>query len=245
MTMAVALAEDLWWIPTCEPVDGDPDRHVHASVYLLAGPTGWILVDAGPPDATAIRTAVDELTDGAGVDTIVMTHTNLPHAGDIGAHDARVLSATDIPDEFGGYGEFWKLDETHDVCGRAVSFIKPPMTDHVYSLWVFDHGTGTLFVSEALGNYHRAGDCETVWDGPETAVDAIDLDDYCRDRLPWLQYVVPVKFRSTLERRLDGVPVELVAPSHGTPVAGRHLDVYVDRLMAVTEAIAADWPLQG
>ncbi|MFB6171311.1 MAG: MBL fold metallo-hydrolase [Haloarculaceae archaeon] len=242
--MPVELADGLWWIPQCEPVGDDDDRHVHASVYLLTGAGGNVLVDAGPPDAAHVREAVEDVTDGAGVDALVMTHTNLPHAGDVGAYeDARVYSATDIPPEFGGYGELWKIDETHDVCGREISFVKPPMTDHVYSQWPFDHDTGTLFTSEALGNYHRPGRCTEVWDAPERAVATEDVDAYCRDRLPWLQYARPESFRETLERRLGRFDVDRVAPSHGTPVTAAHLPAYVERLLTVTAGIADDWPL--
>lgn len=252
------LTDGVWWIRSCEAVDrgarhaadsadgtrAAAESHVHASVYLLEGPDGWILVDAGPPDAAHVREAVADLTDGAGVEAVVMTHTNLPHAGDIGQYeDARVYSATDIPPEFGDYGELWKLTETHDVCGREISFVKPPMTDHIYSLWLFDHDSGTMFTSEALGNYHRPGRCDEVWDAPDRAIDAADVDAYCRDRLPWLQYVDPEAFRSTLLDRLDPYDVDWVAPSHGTPVAGDHLETYLDQLLTVAQGISEDWPL--
>ena len=240
--MSVQLAEDVHWVGTCE--DAGEGRHVHVSVYLVDAGGEYILVDAGPPHDTDIGAEVDRLTGGEGVDTLLLTHTNMPHTGHVHEYadrGVRVLSATDIPEEFGGYGELWSRDETVELAGREFSFPKPPMTDHVYSLWLYDHGSGVLFSSEALGNYHPPGRCESVWDGSGGEVSRGDIEAYVRDRLPWVRYVAPEKLESTLRDRLRGYDVSCVAPGHGTPVAGDRLDAYLDRLMAVVREVAGEW----
>ncbi|MEF8907891.1 MAG: MBL fold metallo-hydrolase [Haloarculaceae archaeon] len=240
--MSVQLAEDVHWVGACE--DADSGRHVHVSVYLVDAGDEYILVDAGPPHETDIGDEVDRLTGGQGVDTLLLTHTNMPHTGHVHEYadrGARVLSATDIPEEFGGYGELWSRDETVELAGREFSFPKPPMTDHVYSLWLYDHDSGVLFSSEALGNYHSPGRCESVWDGPGGEVSRADIGAYVHDRLPWVRYVVPGKLESTLRERLGGYDVSYVAPGHGTPVASDHLDAYLDRLLDVVEEVAEEW----
>ena len=240
--MSVQLTEDVHWVGSCE--DAGESRHVHVSVYLIDTGDEYVLVDAGPPHETDIGDEVDRLTGGAGVDTLLLTHTNMPHTGharEYADRGVRVLSATDIPEEFGGYGELWNRDETVDLAGRAFSFPKPPMTDHVYSLWLYDHGSGVLFSSEALGNYHPPGRCEAVWDELGDEVSRAEVEDYVRDRLPWVRYVAPEKLESTLRNRLDGYDVSYVAPGHGTPVAGEHLDAYLDRLMDVVREVAGEW----
>ncbi len=247
--MSVQLTEDVHWVGTCE--DAGPDRHVHVSVYLIETGDGYVLVDAGPPHETDIGDEVDRLTGGAGVDTLLLTHTNMPHTGH--AHEyadrgVRVLSATDIPEEFGGYGELWNRDETVELAGRAFSFPKPPMTDHVYSLWLYDHDSGVLFSSEALGNYHPPSRCGAVWgarrggdEAGEWEVSRRDIEAFVRDRLPWVRYIAPEKLESTLRERLGGYDISYVAPGHGNPVAGNHLDAYLDRLMDVVEEVAGEW----
>ena len=247
--MSVQLTEDVHWVGTCE--DAGPDRHVHVSVYLIEAGDEYVLVDAGPPHETDIGDEVDRLTGGAGVDTLLLTHTNMPHTGH--AHEyadrgVRVVSATDIPEEFGGYGGLWNRDDTVELAGRAFSFPKPPMTDHVYSLWLYDHDSGVLFSSEALGNYHPPGRCGAVWgagrddhEAGEWEVSRRDIEAFVRDRLPWVRYVAPEKLESTLRERLGEYDISYVAPGHGNPVAGDHLDAYLDRLMDVVEEVAAEW----
>lgn len=241
MARAVELTDGVHWISTCHDVSAG---HAHSSVYLLSG-EGTVLVDAGMAEDSGIPDEVNRLTSGDPVDAIVFTHTNLPHTGNIGAvsgEETRVISSTRIPAEFGNYGEVWKIDETLDVAGRRVSFIKPPMTDHIFSLWLFDHGSRTLFMSEALGNYHQPGRCAEVWTDEETAIASEDIDAFCRERLTWLQYVIPEKLRVVLDDRIPD-EVEYLAPIHGNPVAASQLDAYLDRFMAVAAEVSADWPL--
>jgi len=245
--MSVQLTDDIHWLGTCEDVR-DRDRHVHVSVYLVDAGDEYVLVDAGPPHEPDIDDEIDRITGGQGVDTLLLTHTNMPHTGH--AHQyadrgARVLSATDIPEEFGDYGELWKRDDTVEIAGREFSFPKPPMTDHVYSLWLYDHDSGVLFSSEALGNYHTAGQCDAVWDADGGEIAREDIAAYVRDRLPWVRYVVPGKLESTLRDRLGGYDISHVAPSHGTPIAGDTLETYIDRLMDVVEEAADEWTEPG
>lgn len=247
MTRTVELTEGVEWISTCLDVDAG---HAHGSVYLLSGGNenegeGTVLVDAGSPDDSGIPSTVDRLAGGGSVDAIVLTHTNLPHTGNIGRfrdEDTRVISATSIPAEFGDYGEAWKIDETAEVAGRRLSFIKPPMTDHVFSMWVFDHGSGTLFMSEALGNYHAPGRCADVLDGDAEPIPRGMIDAFCRERLPWLQYVNPDRLRSVLDDRIPD-DVEYLAPIHGNPVGAARVDAYLDQFVDVAAGIADDWPL--
>ena len=239
--MSVQLTEDVHWVGACEDAR---DRHVHVSVYLVEAGEEWVLIDAGPPHETDIGDEVDRITGGEGVDTLLLTHTNMPHTGH--AHEyadrgVRVLSATDIPEEFGGYGELWRRDDTVEVAGRPFSFPKPPMTDHVYSLWLYDHDSGVLFSSEALGNYHTEGQCTGVWGDGGTEITREDIEAFVRDRLPWVRYVVPEKLESTLRARLGEYDVSYVAPGHGNPVAGDRLETYLDRLMDVVREVAGEW----
>jgi flavorubredoxin len=244
MSPSVRLTEDVHWVGTCEAVEGTDGRHVHVSVYLIEAGDEYVLVDAGPPHTPDIDDEIDRLTGGEGVDTLLLTHTNMPHTGGVAGYadrGARVLSATDIPEEFGDYGERWHREETVELAGRRFSFPKPPMTDHVYSLWLFDHDSGVLFSSEALGNYHSPDRCEAVWDADGGAIARADIEAFVRDRLPWVRYVVPGKLESTLRARLGEYGIAYVAPGHGNPIAGSRLDAYLDRLMEVVERVAGEW----
>lgn len=242
--MRVELTDDVTWVPHERTADG---RRVHTSMYVVEAADGVVLVDAGAYHAEEPRRTVRDLAPD-GVDTVLLTHTSYPHTRDVPElyeGGARVVTAAGIPDEFGmSYGEMWKLGERTSaeatVEGRTFEFVKSPLTDHVYSLWIFDRASGVLFTAEALGNYHDADRPTALWDAPgEIAADRVE--SFCRDRLPWMQYVDPEAVRSTLESRLAPYDVEWVAPSHGNPVAGSALDAYVDAFVETAETMAAEW----
>lgn len=243
------LTDDVTWVPHSHAENG---THVHTSMYVVDAPDGSVLVDAGAYHDEAVRTRVDSLAPD-GISTVLLTHTSYPHTRDVPTlHESgtRVVTAAGIPDEFGmSYGEMWKLGEatasTATVDGRRFEFVKSPLSDHVYSLWIYDHASGVLFTSEALGNYHAPDGRTELWDEP-TAIDADRIEAFCRDRLPWMQYTDPTSIRDTLESRLEPYEVTWVAPSHGNPVSGACLSSYLEAFVSAAEAQADEWtPPEG
>lgn len=240
--MAVELVDGVHWLPRCHEVDG---RHLHVSVYLIEGADGYVLVDTGARGDDSIREEVEALTEAAGVDTVVFTHSSLPHTGNAAvyhAEGARIVSATSLLAEMGmAYAEEWLIDEEPEICGRRFSFVKPVFSDHVFSQWVVDHEAGVLFPSETFGNYHDPGECALTWDDLADGITEADVDEYCRDRLPGMAYVLPETLEAALRARLDAYDVRYVAPSHGNPIPGDRVDEYVDRLLDVASRFAEDW----
>jgi hydroxyacylglutathione hydrolase len=59
---------------------------VPVSVWLIDHGQGWSLVDAGLPDsADRLVTGIRELTDGQGVQRVLLTHAHYDHAGGLAA----------------------------------------------------------------------------------------------------------------------------------------------------------------
>ncbi len=236
------LTTDVAWFPESHEID---DRRIHTAMYQIDAPDGQILVDAGGIDDLEAGADTIESTD---ISTVLLTHTSYPHTRDVPMlhqSETRVVTAAGIPDEFGmSYGEMWKLGEaatgTTTIEGRTFDFIKSPLTDHVYSLWIYDHTDAVLFTAEALGNYHTAGSETATWTDPSD-IDTDQITAFCRDRLPWLQYSDPASIRSTLTARIAPYDIEWIAPSHGNPVAGSCLDAYVDAFIETAEKLADTW----
>lgn len=245
---SIQLTDDVTWVPHSHEEDG---RHVHTSMYLVDAPDGTVLVDAGAYHDEDVRSQVASLAPD-GIATVLLTHTSYPHTRDVpDLHESgvRVVTAAGIPDEFGmSYGEMWKLGESTaseaSVDGRRFEFVKSPLSDHVYSLWIYDHRSGVLFTSEALGNYHAPAGRTDLWEDP-SAIDVDRIEAFCRDRLPWMQYTDPAAIRDTLDSRLDPYDVEWVAPSHGNPVSGACLSSYLAAFVSAAESQADEWTPPG
>jgi len=242
--MTVPVTESVEWLNQCYDHGADGDRHEHVSLYLLRAGEDTILIDSGSfYHREEITAAVDDATDGAGPDAIVLSHSDYPHAGNVaplgGAGDDVELVASSgspaqqgLPDarkcEIGGQLE---------VKGRTLSFIDPPLADRSHTTWIFDHGDGVLFTADGFGNYHDPGQCDyTSGDFPNTTP-TDDVHAYHRDNLVWLRYVAPEKVNRTLDAIFAAFDVEAVAPIHGNPIEGDDLDVYRERLTEAMERI--------
>ena len=240
--MVTQLTDDLYWLERCTSVDG---RHLHVSAYLYVTEAGNILIDSGPHGDESIAAEVDQLTDGDGVDTVLFTHSSLPHTGNAAAFHAdgaRVISSTSLLAEMDmGYAEEWRIDEQPTIHGRTFSFVKPVFSDHIFSQWIFDHEEGVLFPSETFGNYHDPGDCAHVWASDAVPIPEDDIRAYCQDRLPGMKCIRPELLEEGLRARLETYDVSLVAPSHGTPIESDHVDAYVERLITVATRFSQDW----
>lgn len=240
--MATEILDGVYWINKCRTVN---DQHLHVSVYLIEENNRYILIDAGAYDENTIVEEVNSLTDGEGVDTVLFTHTSLPHTGkasEFHERDANIITSTSLPAEMGmKYGEEWLIDEQPEIHGREFAFLKPIYSDHIFSQWIFDKKQSILFPSETFGNYHSYEHCGAVWDGPEFEIAEEDINRYCRDRLSGMQYIIPERLESTLTSKLDEFDIEYIAPSHGNPIAAKHIDEFVARFVEVAADISNDW----
>lgn len=240
--MVTQLTDELYWLERCT---AEGDRHLHVSAYLLTTDDGNILIDSGPRGDDTIAEEVDQLTGGDGVDTVLFTHSSLPHTGNAAAFHAtgaRVISATSLLAEMDmTYAEEWLIDEQPTIHGREFSFVKPVFSDHIFSQWIYDHDAGVLFPSETFGNYHDPGECSRNWDDAAAPIPEKDIRAYCIDRLPGIAYIRPELLEKGLRSRLETYDPTLVAPSHGTPIREEYVDEYIDRLLAVTRQLSDDW----
>lgn len=229
--MTVQLAPDVHWLHNCTDV---ADRHMHLSTYLIEGAEGNVLVDTGANlHREAITEAATALTDGEGIDTIVLTHSTLEHTANAGDFQNRwpgveVISSTAVPEVMGTpTAAEWKLGQTVDVAGEEVSFLRPLLTDNLFTVWMHHPASGVLFTSEAFGRYHTAGTCAAsplrVGDDPEAFANVFK---YCADRLEFLKFVERERLSGAVADTLADREVDLLAPAHGNPLPADDLDAY-------------------
>jgi len=240
--MVKEVTDDVYWITNCEDNNSD---HMHASVYLIDGNEGTILIDAGSAlNESSIREAVHRLTNGSGPDVILLTHSTLPHTENVSAFksewgDIEVISAAGRYPETIGLpdAKLRQFDQVIRYAGRPITCIHPLLTDVTLSQWVYDHSSRVLFTAETFGHYHEVGDCELLSEEFEDGIPYKSIRRFYRDKLPYIQFLDTVRLQAALESLIDIVDIEYVAPIHGNPVHARDLDLYVED---VIQAIGAD-----
>ena len=233
--MAEQLTGDVAWLNECF-VHGS--AHEHVSVYLIEHADESIVIDTGSFwHRDGILADIDALTDGAGPDAIILSHSDYPHAGNVGAIEARwgdveVVASSGSPEQQGLAGaRSVSLDTCEFVSGREFSFIDPPLADRSHTTWIFDHIDGILFTADGFGNYHQPGECAwtSVDFGDGIAADTIF--QFHRDTLPWLRFVDPPALRRALMAVFAERDVQWIAPVHGNPIRGDAIETYLDRLV--------------
>lgn len=237
--MTVQLTPDVQWINECYDVG---DRHLHVAVYLITEGDRSILVDTGSfYHREAILETIEEVADG--IDTIVLSHGDAPHAGNVRAFDQRwddveLVAASGSP-EIQGYpiSDFrpCQIGEDMVIEGRQFSFLDPPLADRAHTTWIYDHGSGVLVTADGFGNVHQPGECHLTTTQMEGTVPTDRIYEFHRDALRWLRYVDPGRMRRALEAIFESRDVSYVAPIHGNPIAAEHLPEYMERL---TESVS-------
>ena len=238
--MSRELVDGVHWITNCHP---DGDRHLHMSQYLIRDETGTVLVDSGSSHYRAeIVAEVNRLTDGAGPDVVLLTHSTLPHTENVPAFEAEwgeteTIAATGRFPEIVGLpdAQTRRLNQPVEFAGRPFTCIHPLLTDVTVSQWAYDHESGVLFTAEAFGHYHDDGCCELTTAEIDGGIPTENIDDFYLDKLPFVDLLDREKLGDAFEMLFDILDVTYVAPIHGNPVATEDIDDYVATVMRALE----------
>ncbi len=238
-----ALDGRISWVHECYP---EREGHLHVSVYLVRAPGGNILVDSGSfyhRDRLSRRIA--EATGGTGIQALILSHSDYPHSGNIGAFrrawgDFEIVASCADPDIQGlPYARRSRIGETLEVLGRRFTFLDPPLADRSHTTWVFDEEARVLFVADGFGCLHPPGSCDVAWgqlprDGRDGGVAA-----FHEQTLRWLRYVDPERLMEALRAMLRRHPARWVAPIHGPPIAAPDLEDFLAALESAVRTIAS------
>jgi len=234
MTRVTDLTEEIEWISRCHG-NGDGETHMHLGQYLIEGSSGYVLVDAGEGHDAELNEEIEAATGGAGIDVVLLTHSILPHTGNVAAlkeawEDATVIAAVGNPAAVGIDAEPSVTGETEEVAGATFTFIDPLITDVVVSTWIYHHESSTLFTSEGVGHYHAPGECTHLSTDYEDGVPFEYVRAFAADKLKFLDFVDPEKLRIGFDNLLAEYDVERIAPTHGAPIERGDIERYADTL---------------
>lgn len=241
----VTLTEDIQWINTCYQHE---DRHEHVSVYLIRANGEYILIDSGSfYHREDIKKRITETTNGEGLDAIILSHSDYPHAGNISEFrdewgDIELVASSGSP-ELQGLSEARRCEIGGDleILGRQFSFIDPPLADRSHTTWIYDHGSEVLFTADGFGNYHSVGECDKTSQDFKDNIPKEAVYEFHAKNLVWMRYVDPDKLRTALISIFDDYAVSYVAPIHGNPIAPSDLDGYLNRLIDAASRITDEY----
>lgn len=172
--MAREVEPGFYWIYECGPdrsemfaaegdspdwADSDEEVYLPQCAYLLCGEEKSLLLDTLSPASTDhILAELNELLED-GLDYLVVSHPDIPHAGNALAILDAYPDATVVAPEYGDDHELYRLDDALrvgegdeiDLGGFVAAFHEATFLDAPVSLWMSERSTETLFPIDWFG----------------------------------------------------------------------------------------------
>ncbi|MEM7800309.1 MAG: MBL fold metallo-hydrolase [Chloroflexota bacterium] len=244
------VKDDLYQIG--EHVSGDYGREA-VNVYLLLNEDQPILVDCGSHlHKVSIMAEMDEVLDGRIPEYIFLTHSELPHAGNIASVADKwpgikvIVSNVMLP-----YIEVLPVlplsqitqvvpGHTIDCATRTLYFVDALLKDQPGSQWVYDSRTGTIFTGDGFGYYTTDAEMEHFSDEIEGGVAASQFEAYHKTAFHYLRWIKPDLFNADLDKMFSRRPISVIAPIHGNAIRGE-VPTHVGRMKSAIEEICRSY----
>lgn len=240
------VTDDLYQIS--EQVSG-PYGYEAINVYVLLNDDRPILIDCGSHlHRTPMMANLERVLAGRGPEYIFLTHSELPHAGNISAVVQKwpqikvMVSNVMLP-----YIEVLPvlpLEQMIQVVpgsrlefpGRILEFVDALLKDQPGSQWIYDHRSRTLFTGDGFGYYHSAETAHKFSDEIPGGIREEQFREYHQTAFRFLRWVQPDRFNADLDRMFANRPVDIIAPIHGYAIRGK-IDLHRERIKAAINTI--------
>ena len=240
------VKDDLYQIS--QYVSGDyGSEAIH--VYVLLNGGRAVLIDCGSHlHRASIMAALDEVLDGATPEYLLLTHSELPHAGNIAQVSEKwpdikvIVSNVMLP-----YIEVLPTvpleNVTQVVPGTVIDFpnrqihcLTALLKDQPGSHWLYDTATETLFTGDGFGYYHSAENRNKFSDELPNGVQIEQFAAYHKTAFRFLEWIKPERFARDLDTMFGNRPISTIAPIHGSAIRN-DLDTHVARLKSAIVAV--------
>ena len=217
--------------------------------YVMLNEGNPILVDCGSHiHRDSVMSQLDQLLDGAVPEYLLLTHSELPHAGNIAAVAEKwpnikvIVSNVMLP-----YIEVLPVlpleQITQVVPGtkiefetRTVEFVDALLKDQPGSHWIHDSRTGTLFTGDGFGYFNPE---DAILHLPQSAADGVSetaFAQYHKVAFRFLRWIRPERLAIDLRKMFEKRNVQVIAPIHGNAIKG-DIATHLDRLIAALTAV--------
>ncbi len=244
---------DIYQLGECEPGESGHEA-VHA--YALLNRGSPLLIDCGSHLHTrSIMADLDDLLGGRPPAYIFLTHSELPHAGNLRSvigkwpHIHVLVSHVMLP-----YIEIAPVvpqGQVHvvapgkvlELAGRKLVFLSALLKDQPGSHWIYDPETRCLFTGDGFGYYHEAGACRALSSEVEGGIRVEQFRAFHENAFRFLRWVLPDKLFTDLDALFARYPIEVIAPTHGNAIF--EVDTHLARLKAAIREIHAGFEAAG
>jgi flavorubredoxin len=233
------VAGDLYQIG--ESVVGDNGWHEAVRIYVLLNDGCPLLFDAGSHiHRGQIMNDLKELLGDTVPGFVFLTHTELPHTGNLSAILAEwpeinlVVSSAILP-----HVELpWWLTDKQIQYGyagtvgtygnREISFSDGIIKDQPGTHWMFDEETGALFTADAFGYLYPQPADQKFDDELDEGILVDWFKRYHESAFRFLPMVDGKKVNADIAKVFAKRKVDVIAPTHGNAIRG-NLNLHVER----------------
>jgi flavorubredoxin len=200
------------------------------SAFLIVDEQTMLIDTCGPRQQTAVLQAIEQVLDGRSLDTIWISHVELPHAGNAMAIKRRYPQAQIVTVAGGENYELHGLQNAATcapgdqiVLGQhSVEMVDALFVDHGLSQWLYEKSTGFFFTADWGHNLHApaCGECFQFVD--EMLAGSYTRDLFVEDvkvnawyQFPWLAWTDATEIATAVDHLFATYDVRIFAPSHG------------------------------
>lgn len=234
------VTNDLYQIG--ESVEGEDGWYEAVRVYVLLNDGCPLLFDAGSHvHRGQIMDNLKELLGGTQPGYIFLTHTELPHTGNLNAIlkawpktklvvSSAILPHVELP---------WWVTEDQVQYGyagtegsygdRRISFSDGILKDQPGTHWMFDEQTGTLFTADAFGYLFPEMADLKFDDELDGGIPQEWFQNYHESAFRFLPLVSGTKVNADIAKVFAKRKVNVIAPTHGNAIRG-DIDEHVKRI---------------
>lgn len=221
------------------------DVHIPQCAYLLCGEQSLLFDTLSPASTAFVLETVDRILDGDDLDYLVVSHPDVPHAGNTMAILREYPDATLVAPGYGHGHELYHLAESMqviegdsiDLGGLEVAFHEATFLDAPLSVWMTERTTDTLFPVDWLGFPHLDSEALRFVDELEHDVGRDRLYQFHGRVMFWYQYVDAAKVTAEIDRLIERYDPAVIAPAHGL-VVREEPRRYMQLMKPVVERIA-------
>ncbi len=216
-----------------------------------------LLVDTlSPGQHDTVLEALSDILGDRKLDYCWISHTELPHAGNIAAiqraHPGLEIMTVANHDHYEVHGladaTLLNYGDVIDLGEHKIEIIKPLFVDHALTQWFYEHNTGFLCPVDWALNVHRADQCFRFMDEMEEVGYSVEqfmheVSTTSRVVFPWIRWADPDATGEAVDKFFEQYDVKIFAPSH-TNVIRKDLDKYTAALsQAMRMAIVGNFDL--
>jgi flavorubredoxin len=208
-----------WYSP------GEP-MHVPNNAYLFAGDDSLLMDTLSPASTEQVLTELDTVLSGETLDYLVVSHPDLPHAGNAMAILREHPDATLVAPRYGTGHKLYHLEEARhvregdsiDLGGNVIDFHRAFVLDAPVSLWASERTNNWLLPVDWFGFPHLAYECGKCVDEVDAEITTERLVEFYGRVLFWYQYVDVEKMYRLHEFLNETFAPVGILPSHGLPI---------------------------